>query len=181
MVAVKNEGTEIAADGETSKPKKKIQVKAKNGNTNSGEGVEPVTPKKKATQVKANKATTDAAEGAGPLTPKKKRSPVKPKTPKTEVASEDESPSSPKDLSVKVTPAKAKATENTTEGVKSRKRAPVNTIAPHRVIPASWEEATDADKMLKQMRDAGKDWGSIRAAWKEATGVDTGTSTLPNR
>lgn len=37
------------------------------------------------------------------------------------------------------------------------------------------------DRLLLTMKDAGKSWSDIIAAWKDATGDTPGKSTLPNR
>lgn len=120
-------------------------------------------------------------DGVEPATPKKKRTPAKPKdvTPKAvtdnaEADNEDETRTTPK---AKTTPSKSKGNDDGTP----RKRAAASAIAPSRSIPSSWEDASDADKLLVKMKDEGSDWGAIRAAWKEATGQETGASTLPNR
>ncbi|MCJ1466260.1 hypothetical protein MMC07_004879 [Pseudocyphellaria aurata] len=62
-----------------------------------------------------------------------------------------------------------------------RRQAPLNTIAPSRDIPISYEEADEADKLLLDMRDSGTPWKIIRAAWTEKNRQETGGSTLPNR
>lgn len=165
---------------------------AKTGDANATAVAEPKTPKKKAVTAKAKKAAADAADGqetskddkdsVEPVTPKKKRTPAKPKvvTPKavTDNAEtdneDDETMTTPK---AKTTPSKSKSNDDGTP----RKRTPASAIAPSRSIPTSWEEASDADKLLVKMKEEGSDWSTIRAAWKDATGQDTGASTLPNR
>ncbi len=164
---------------------------AKTGDANATVVAEPKTPRKKAVTAKAKKAAADAADGqetskddkdsVEPVTPKKKRTPAKPKvaTPKAvtdnaETDNEDETMTTPK---AKTTPSKSKSNDDGTP----RKRATASAIAPSRSIPTSWEEASDADKLLVKMKEEGSDWSTIRAAWKDATGQDTGASTLPNR
>ncbi len=164
---------------------------AKNGDTDTTVAAESQTPRKKATPAKAKKVATEAADGeeAGkddkhgvePATPKKKRAPAKPKnaTPKVatdniEAGDDGEITTTPK---AKTSPSKSKDNDDGTP----RKRAPANAIAPSRGIPTSWDDASDADRLLVNMKNDGTDWNTIRAAWKKCTGQDTAPSTLPNR
>ncbi|CAK3977487.1 Hypothetical predicted protein [Lecanosticta acicola] len=63
-----------------------------------------------------------------------------------------------------------------------RKRKPsAKKVLPSRQIPSSLDEASEEDRQLLGMRDAGTDWKAIRAKWEELTGETTGVSTLPNR
>ncbi|KAL9103048.1 MAG: hypothetical protein Q9163_001878 [Psora crenata] len=72
--------------------------------------------------------------------------------------------------------------ENLTAQGNPRKRSSVKgEWATPRGIPKSWDEAGEADRMLFAMKEEGKDWASIRAAWKVITGEETGASSLPNR
>ncbi|KAK3669787.1 hypothetical protein LTR78_010360 [Recurvomyces mirabilis] len=49
-------------------------------------------------------------------------------------------------------------------------------------IPYTYEDCTEADKMLLDQRDAGVDWAEIRTAWVKITKQGKlGPSTLPNR
>lgn len=48
-------------------------------------------------------------------------------------------------------------------------------------IATSVEELSVQDRLLLTMKDAGKSWSDIIAAWKDATGDTPGKSTLPNR
>ncbi|OCL10315.1 hypothetical protein AOQ84DRAFT_387595 [Glonium stellatum] len=48
-------------------------------------------------------------------------------------------------------------------------------------IATSVEELSVQDRLLLTMKDAGKSWSEIIAAWKNATGETPGKSTLPNR
>lgn len=50
-----------------------------------------------------------------------------------------------------------------------------------REIPTSWEVAGPEDRMVFTMRQAGFSWASIRKAWKEMMGAETGILTLPIR
>ena len=50
---------------------------------------------------------------------------------------------------------------------------------PARPIPANFEAADEADRMLVKMKDDGSGWPEIRAAWKDVTGETPGVSTLP--
>lgn len=86
------------------------------------------------------------------------------------------------DISV-ATKKKADADQTKTEHPEARKRSRNQKEPPVKssTIPACWEEASAADRMLVTMRGKGEDWRKIRALWKEITGQDTATSTLPNR
>ena len=151
-----------------------------------------MTPKKPTTPAKAKKAPTVVAneqgttngndEGVNPVTPKKKRAPTKTKngTPNGTIndaeADGDGDPTTPK---VKVSPSKTKTSGDGTPRKRSAPTAGV--VAPSRGIPTSWEEATEADRLLVNMKNDGADWNAIRNAWKQATGQETAPSTLPNR
>jgi len=60
-------------------------------------------------------------------------------------------------------------------------QAPVTKLANARVIGRSYDECSEEDKILLDLRDAGKGWTEIRAEWEKLTGDKTGHSTLPNR
>ncbi len=85
----------------------------------------------------------------------------------------------------KRTPTKAKAEDveaedGGEEAVTPRKRkAPSAPVTPGRPIPANFEAADEADRMLVKMKDDGLGWAEIRAAWTKATGETPGASTLP--
>jgi len=81
---------------------------------------------------------------------------------------------------------KTPKTGNTNGVTKSaaRKRGPTKAaegVAPGRTIPLSWEDASEADRKLVQMKEAGSSWPDIREMWKTETGQETAGSTLPNR
>lgn len=65
--------------------------------------------------------------------------------------------------------------------VPKRTRASTKNTAAGRVIPQSFEECSEPDKLLITMRDNGEDWKSIREKYTEITGETTAPSTLPNR
>lgn len=50
-----------------------------------------------------------------------------------------------------------------------------------RAIARSYDECSEADKMLLDLRDAGEGWAKIRHEWEKLTGEKIGSSTLPNR
>ncbi|KAK5008310.1 hypothetical protein LTR28_004156 [Elasticomyces elasticus] len=52
---------------------------------------------------------------------------------------------------------------------------------PKHEIPRTIDECDEADRTLIAMKDSGKPWADIRAAWELITGEKTGASTLPNR
>lgn len=62
-----------------------------------------------------------------------------------------------------------------------QRRAPENPVAPPRDIPASWDEADEADRMLVTRKENGDNWKTIYAAWEAMTGLTYSGSTLPNR
>lgn len=50
------------------------------------------------------------------------------------------------------------------------------------MIPNCYEECTEADRMLVDMRKNEQyTWPQVREAWSQLTGKKVGTSTLPNR
>ena len=61
------------------------------------------------------------------------------------------------------------------------KRAGAEKVADKVQLPATWSEASQADRALVRMKEAGKPWSEIRVKWLEMTGQDTASSTLPNR
>lgn len=149
----------------------------------------PIATKK--TAAKKVKIDTDCgADTKEPKTPspKKRASPKKKAvdpTIKTEaddhngVAAHDDEPTTPSPTK-KRSPTKkgqsvspTKAGESTVRNTPRQRAAPAKAMAAPRGIPASWDTADDADKMLVAMKEKGEDWAAIREAWKEATGQDT--------
>lgn len=53
--------------------------------------------------------------------------------------------------------------------------------AQSRPIARSYDECDEADQILLDWRDEGKEWKDIRAEWKRLTGEAAAVSTLPNR
>ncbi|RMY81271.1 hypothetical protein D0862_12411 [Hortaea werneckii] len=81
---------------------------------------------------------------------------------------------------------KARPTPKTpgSKGTKSgtpKKKKPTKPTTPAKAIPRSYDDCGPADRQLLDMRDGGKSWPEIRAAWETLTGEKTGASTLPNR
>ncbi|KAK5700767.1 hypothetical protein LTR97_005284 [Elasticomyces elasticus] len=122
--------------------------------------------------------TVESTPVKAKATPKKK-TPAKKATPKKRSAAkvskaDDENDDSTDDESpkkkVKGTPAKDR-----------QRKAPPSKPASARTIGRSYEECSEEDKALIDMRDAGKSWTEIRAEWEKLTGDKTGQSTLPNR
>ena len=156
-----------AAEPEASSPKKKRAspkkknasdaiVKTENGETNGEtEGPEPVTPKK------------------GKRAPAKGKSAKDAKTEAASAETDDKTTSSTEDNG---------GIEGTTVHNTPRKRqAPKKDLAAPRGIPASWDDADAADRMLVHMKEKGEGWNEIRAAWKVATGQDTASRYIPLR
>ncbi|KAL8912277.1 MAG: hypothetical protein Q9172_007526 [Xanthocarpia lactea] len=111
--------------------------------------------------------------------PKKKRAAAKTRVP-------NERPSTPEVQTLsnegnlvqanEATPAKkSKATPkpSPTKG----KRAGAEKVADKVQLPATWSEASQADRTLVRMKEAGKPWSEIRVKWLEMTGQDTASST----
>ncbi|KAI9878878.1 MAG: hypothetical protein M1830_010234 [Pleopsidium flavum] len=106
-------------------------------------------------------------------------------TPKKRVAAGKPDATTPqkKRTPVKATKAEdAEAQDGVEEAVTPRRRkAPSAPVTPSRPIPANFEAADEADRMLVKMKDDGLGWAEIRAAWTKSTGESPGASTLPNR
>ncbi|KAL9134635.1 MAG: hypothetical protein Q9175_004175 [Cornicularia normoerica] len=198
---LKKRGAAASANDDSAQPAKKRSPTKKattathvEVNTN-GKPSEPITPspKKRASPKKKNAAdvktetengeTNGETEGPEPVTPKKgKRAPTKAKATKTD--NDDKTNNDSAETTDKsVSPTKGnRETEGTTVNNTPRKRqAPKKELAAPRGIPSSWEDADHADRMMVTMKEKGEGWAEIRAAWKEATGQDTASSTLPNR
>ena len=139
----------------------------------------------------AVKSENDTAEGqAGsterPSTPEAQtvKEANTPKTPKTPRSSGNENiveanDATPKQARAKTHSAKPKA--NPKQSPVKGKRAGAEKVADKVVLPTKWSEASEADKMLVRMKEAGRPWSEIRVKWYEMTGQDTAPSTLPNR
>ena len=116
-------------------------------------GVKSVSPKKRGADTNGNEVEATPT--------KKKRSPPKAK---------------------KEVDANGDNVNEETGGISLRKRQPAeNPIATPRGIPKSWQTASEADRMLVTMKDAGKNWDEIRKMWKDLTSQEAAYSTLPNR
>ncbi|MCJ1400359.1 hypothetical protein MMC11_003564 [Xylographa trunciseda] len=156
LEGVENEEEAVAIVPQTPKKRAKKRASVSGGVT----GV--VTPKKtKISPAKAKPSGENDAEASGEDVEMDSKI-KKPRTPKT-----------PKTINAK----------SVTKSV-ARKRGPTKAaegIAPGRTIPLSWDDATEADRKLVQMKEAGNSWVEIREMWKTETGQDTAGSTLPNR
>ncbi|MCJ1392600.1 hypothetical protein MMC18_005470 [Xylographa bjoerkii] len=140
------------------------------------------------TPQKGAKKRASVSEGAaGVVTPKKtKISPAKAKPSEGNVATASGEDVEMDSKIKKPRTPKTPQSDNSNGVTKSaaRKRGPVKAaegIAPGRTIPLSWEDATEADRKLVQMKEDGKSWPEIREMWKTETGQETAGSTLPNR
>ncbi|KAL9000471.1 MAG: hypothetical protein Q9169_000988 [Polycauliona sp. 2 TL-2023] len=188
-------------DEETSPKKKRAPAKSRVAAKASEEATETGLNDKKKRSATAKAAGTgdevaiksedETAEGLGssterPSTPKAqtiKESKI-PKTPKTPKSPEDDNVVEANNTTPK--PAKAK-----THAVRAKvipkqspakgKRAGAEKVAEKVVLPTKWSEASEADKTLVAMKEAGHPWSEIRTKWFEMTGQDTASSTLPNR
>ncbi|KAG8526534.1 uncharacterized protein KY384_008734 [Bacidia gigantensis] len=134
------------------------------------------TPKKRNTRKKDDQETdnesNDTVEPKTP-SPKKGGSVSKKGKVKEEPTEEPDTPS--KSLPTpKATPKSSKKKDSTgPRQLKGKSQA----IA----IPTSWDNATQADRLLVEMKEKGEKWEKIREMWKTETGEDSGNSTLPNR
>ena len=61
----------------------------------------------------------------------------------------------------------------TTKSTPRKRNAPKTAVADSRGIPASWDDADDADKMMLTMKDQGASWAEIRNKWTSMTGIET--------
>lgn len=116
-------------------------------------------------QVKTPPKKRGAADKDDAAVAKKKRSPTKAKPVKAEAEDGEE------EFVVPLTPQ--------TPQTPRKRKASAAAVAPGRAIPANFEAANEADKLLVKMKDEGSGWLEIRAAWKELTGESPGASTLP--
>ncbi|KAL8845166.1 MAG: hypothetical protein Q9176_000334 [Flavoplaca citrina] len=175
---------------ETTSPKKKraaakgkVAIKTLDGATKTvADSVETIAT----VTVKSENGTSEGQITERPSTPeaqtvKEAKAPKTPKTPKSPdvdnvVEANDATPKQPK---AKTHPTKPKA--NAKQSPVKGKRAGAEKVADKVVLPTKWSEASEADKMLVRMKEAGRPWSEIRVKWYEMTGQDTAPSTLPNR
>lgn len=124
----------------------------------------PVTHTKKGTTIKAEEQAKTAEEWdtEATITDKSSESPTNGKSSTTNTS-----------VSPIKTPKKAYDQNITVRDTPRKRQAPKAILATPKSIPASWDTAELADKMLVTMKEEGKDWATIRAAWKEETGQDT--------
>lgn len=136
--------------------------KSKTDTADRADGVEkkfePTTPK-----AKKQRAST-GNKGSGP---KLKTEDVS----KGEHATKDSKTPSPSKSGQSASPSKLEG--NTVRDTPRKRAAPEKPLAAPREIPTCWEYANPEDKMLVNMKEAGDDWATIRAAWKQMTGQDT--------
>ena len=137
------------------------------------------------------KSESDTAESQGrsierPSTPeaqavKEAKTPKTPKTPKSADVDNvvEANDATPKQARAKTQPVKPKA--NPKQSPIKGKRTGAEKVADKVVLPTKWSEASEADKTLVRMKEAGHPWSDIRTKWYEMTGQDTAPSTLPNR
>ena len=171
---------------------------------------EPTTPikTKKARAPKA-KAQDDKAksneQAVLPKTPKSLKAGDEPTTPKTlksrKAGEEPTTPKTPRGQATNGTPdgdegkassSKKRAVPDAEDGdgnegddisptVPKKRRANDTPSSRIRKLPASYEEANEADKMLWDSRKDGVIYSKIREDWEKITGEKIGASTLPNR
>lgn len=89
-------------------------------------------------------------------------------------------PSTPKSPKTPKTPKSNGATKSKNDST-PRRRAASDKVADKVSLPTSWAGASEADQELVDMKERGESWNDIRKMWREKTGQDTATSTLPNR
>ena len=125
-----------------------------------------------------NGETDGETEGPEPVTPKKgKRAPAKAKAAKD--AKTDGESAETTDKTSSPTKGNGGIEGTTVHNTPRKRQAPKKDLAAPRGIPASWDEADEADRMLVTMKERGEGWSEIRAAWKEATGQDTASRYAP--
>ncbi|KAF6220496.1 hypothetical protein HO133_002929 [Letharia lupina] len=197
----KKRGAAASANDDSAQPTKKRSptkkaTAATNAETNiNGEASDPITPssKKRASPKKKSAAdpnvetvdgeTIEETEGPEPVTPKKgKRVTAKGKATKADndVKIDNESAETT-DKSLSPIKGNGESNATTVHNMPRKRQAPKKELAAPRGIPSSWDNADHADRMMVTMKEKGEGWAEIRAAWKEATGQDTASSTLPNR
>ncbi|MCJ1431656.1 hypothetical protein MMC27_001011 [Xylographa pallens] len=196
MTVIKHENVvDMLADGSTNMTEVSQTLHGEDSNASDSAGtiMDDIEVEEKPAQVvpqtpkKGGKKRASVSNATRVVTPKKaKISPTKADPSediKAEVSGEDV------EMNSKVkkprTPKSSK-TDNANGGTKSasRKRGPIKAaegIAPGRTIPLSWDDASEADRKLVQMKEAGKSWPEIREMWKSVTGHESAGSTLPNR
>lgn len=109
-----------------------------------------------------------------PITPKTPRTPKTPKSGSKRSATNVEG-----ENDVNITPTK-KARAKKDDTTPRQRKASGKPMGSSK-IATSVEELSVQDRLLLTMKDAGKSWSEIIAAWKNATGETPGKSTLPNR
>ncbi|KAI4277973.1 MAG: hypothetical protein LQ337_001356 [Flavoplaca oasis] len=177
--------------GEATSPKKK-RAAAKGKVAIKTPGSATKTVANSVETIAVVKSENDTSEGQvgsteRPSTPeaqtvKDAKTPKTPKTPKSPDVDNnvvEANDATPKQARGKTHPAKPKA--NPKQSPIKGKRAGAEKVADKVVLPTKWSEASEADKMLVRMKEAGRPWSEIRVKWYEMTGQDTAPSTLPNR
>lgn len=159
-----------------------------NGNTG---GTETAPPKKKRGLTKATAFNVDEVEEVERVaSTKRATSGKKGKHVQAQVTgTEGDSAATSSSTQITSTNVAANTTAVTTRKknkprprVRPRQRtAPENPVAPSRDIPASWDEADAADRMLVTRKENGDSWKVIYKAWEAMTGLGYAVSTLPNR
>ena len=153
-----NDSTE--GGGETTKPtpkkrgpkSKKVEVEGENGDADVEDGVEPSTPKAIPVKKRTPKAKKESADGNGPSTSSSSK---KRASPGGAVENEDGTPSK----KPRATPSKAVASK----------------------LPTNRSELKEEDKLMLEMKKAGKTWAEITTAYSGITGLQYGKSTLAVR
>ena len=183
----------VGASPATPKAKRGPKAKGKNDLDENGVGAKTNSSKTSNAKDENNEIPTTPSKRAYKSKPKDdEKVPMngKAKTKDAEIKDEedataddfDTSPMKPKQNG-KTKASKNNDAKNTKDSTSptTPKRQPTNKVAKSVDIPTCLANASEADKKMVRMKEAGESWHTIRAMWKKETGQDTATSTLPNR
>ncbi|KAI9805073.1 MAG: hypothetical protein M1825_000907 [Sarcosagium campestre] len=126
-----------------------------------------------ATATKKNGTSNGTAPISGGNKKVKKAGPATPKKRKVDTAAADRKEDNEDEATV--------APQTPSSSKKRRSTVPATPSGNGRKLPATYEEAEEADKMLWDYRAADRPWKDVRAEWTRITGEVTPNTTLPNR
>jgi hypothetical protein len=134
-------------------------------------------PKAKKVGMDREKGDADVENGVEPSTPKAK--PVKKRTPKAKKESASENgPSASSSSKKRASSGSAAVNDN---GTPSKKPRATPSKASASKLPTNRSELKDEDKLMLEMKKAGKPWAEITNAYSGITGLQYGKSTLAVR
>ena len=73
----------------------------------------------------------------------------------------------------RIPPRERTSNNMTMQNTPRQRQAPALTPADPRPVPTCWEDADDTDRMVMNLRDAGRSWDDIRSVYKDTTGHTT--------